>query len=156
MDADLADGEAVVQPLRVEILECAYRHPLAAAEVADIDAILLEADARPEGHREQGVFGVVDEEALIDALERNELAGVALDVFETEPTPKQSPILGLGDKVLLSPHMITHNKGTGLRIAVPWVEKAVMDALRGEIPRHVVNEDALPKWRARFEGKNLL
>lgn len=99
---------------------------------------------------------IVDIDALFDALDQDRIAGAALDVLPDEPPDPQSPILGLGDKVLLSPHMITHNKGTGLRIAVPWVEKAVMDALRGEIPRYVVNEDALPKWRARFEGKNLL
>ena len=29
-------------------------------------------------------------------------------------------------------------------------------ALRGEVPRHVVNEEALPKWRERFGGKSLI
>ena len=99
---------------------------------------------------------IVDIDALFGALDRDRLAGAALDVLPDEPPDPQTPLLGLGDKVLLSPHMIAHNKGTGLQIAVPWVEKAVMDVLRGKIPKHIVNQEALPDWRARFEGKNLL
>ena len=99
---------------------------------------------------------IVDIDALFDALDRDRLAGAALDVLPDEPPDPQTPLLSLGDKVLLSPHMIAHNKGTGLQIAVPWVEKAVMDVLRGKIPKHIVNQEALPDWRARFEGKNLL
>ncbi len=110
------------------------------------NAVLLNAARGP----------IVDIDALFDALDGDRIAGAALDVLPEEPPDPQTPLLGLGDKVLLSPHMISHNKGTGLQIAVPWVEKAVMDALRGVIPRHIVNQEALPDWRARFEGKNLL
>ncbi len=46
---------------------------------------------------------IVDEEALIRALQNGPLAGAALDVFETEPLPKESPLWQL-DNVLLSPH----------------------------------------------------
>jgi len=99
---------------------------------------------------------IVDVDALFDALDKDRLAGAALDVLPEEPPDPQTPILGLGDKVLLSPHMITQNHGTGLRMAVPWVEKAVYAVLRGEVPRHVANEEVLPKWRQRFEGQNLL
>ena len=73
-----------------------------------------------------------------------------------EPPDPQSPILGLGEKVLLSPHMITANHGTGLGHAIPWVEDVVYAILKGEVPAHVVNEDALPKWLERFGGKSLI
>ncbi|GIF77411.1 D-2-hydroxyacid dehydrogenase [Asanoa siamensis] len=46
---------------------------------------------------------VVDEAALADALRTGALAGAALDVFETEPLPADSPLWDL-DNVLVSPH----------------------------------------------------
>jgi D-3-phosphoglycerate dehydrogenase len=46
---------------------------------------------------------VVDQQALIEALENNLLRGVALDVFEDEPLPANSPLLQM-DNVLLAPH----------------------------------------------------
>ncbi len=50
-----------------------------------------------------GRGGVVDEEALIDALRDGRLAGAALDVFAREPLPPESPLWEL-DNVLISPH----------------------------------------------------
>jgi D-3-phosphoglycerate dehydrogenase len=46
---------------------------------------------------------VVDEPALIEALRAGRLAGAALDVFEQEPLPLDSPLRGF-DNVLLAPH----------------------------------------------------
>ncbi len=48
--------------------------------------------------------GVVDENALIAALQNGELAGAALDVFEQEPLPADSPLWNM-DNVILSPHV---------------------------------------------------
>ena len=62
----------------------------------------------------------------------------------------------LGDKVLLSPHMVSNNVGTGLAVAAPWVEQAIYDVLQGKIPKHVVNPEIVPAWLARFGSKNLL
>jgi phosphoglycerate dehydrogenase-like enzyme len=47
---------------------------------------------------------LVDETAMIDALRSGQLAGAALDVFETEPLPANSPLWTL-DNVILSPHI---------------------------------------------------
>ena len=46
---------------------------------------------------------VVDELALITALQEGDIAGAALDVFEQEPLPKDSPLTGM-DNVMLAPH----------------------------------------------------
>ena len=47
--------------------------------------------------------GLVDEAALLDALDGDRLSGAALDVFETEPLPEDSPLRGRKD-LLISPH----------------------------------------------------
>jgi D-3-phosphoglycerate dehydrogenase len=46
---------------------------------------------------------IVDEKALIKALQKGKLAGAALDVFEVEPLPLDSPLLKM-DQVMLAPH----------------------------------------------------
>ncbi|MHB8192746.1 MAG: phosphoglycerate dehydrogenase [Bellilinea sp.] len=46
---------------------------------------------------------IVDEPALIAALQSNRIAGAALDVFEVEPLPLDSPLLGM-DQVMLAAH----------------------------------------------------
>jgi phosphoglycerate dehydrogenase-like enzyme len=47
---------------------------------------------------------IVDERALIDALRSRRIGGAALDVFETEPLPKDSPLWTF-DNVILTPHV---------------------------------------------------
>ena len=52
---------------------------------------------------------VVDETALAEALEAGTIAGAALDVFETEPLPPDSPLWDLED-VIVSPHEATDHR----------------------------------------------
>ncbi len=59
---------------------------------------------------------IVDEAALVEALEAGRIRGAALDVFEVEPLPAASPLYRL-DNVLVSPHTADHVAG--------WLEKAV-------------------------------
>ena len=64
---------------------------------------------------------VVDEGALVEALERGRIRGAALDVFETEPLPAESKLWRLPN-VLLSPHCADHVPG--------WVDEAMRVFLR--------------------------
>ena len=47
---------------------------------------------------------IVDEAALVDALERRAISGAALDTFDVEPLPKDHPLLKL-DNTILAPHL---------------------------------------------------
>ncbi|ADB62425.1 D-isomer specific 2-hydroxyacid dehydrogenase NAD-binding protein [Haloterrigena turkmenica DSM 5511] len=52
---------------------------------------------------------VVDEPALIDALESDAIAGAALDVFEEEPLPEDSPLWAM-DEVIVTPHCAAYTR----------------------------------------------
>jgi phosphoglycerate dehydrogenase-like enzyme len=99
---------------------------------------------------------VVDLDALCDALAAGALAAAALDVLPEEPPPRSSRIFTLGDRLLLSPHMVAANQGGTLGAAIPWATEATLAALRGELPDNVYNAEAAAKWRQRFGGKSLL
>ena len=98
----------------------------------------------------------VDEKALIEALQKNKIAGAACDVFEHEPLAADSPLRKMGDKVLISPHMVSSNIGSGLKPGVAWATRSVISALRGEVPDNVYNKEVIPQWQSRFGGKSML
>jgi phosphoglycerate dehydrogenase-like enzyme len=100
--------------------------------------------------------GVVDEAALASALDRGTIAGAALDVFEDEPLLRESPLRRLGNKVLLSPHMVSSNEGSGLAPGIEWATASVFLALRGEVPDNVYNKEVIPRWLERFKGRSVL
>jgi phosphoglycerate dehydrogenase-like enzyme len=104
--------------------------------------------------------GTVNEAALINAIDSGQLAGAALNAFEQEPLPPESPLRFMGNKVILRPHggslpsgTVTVGRSSGQ--ATQWVNHDVLKALRGEVPDHVYNVDVIPRWRERFGGRNL-
>ena len=84
--------------------------------------------------------GLIDEQALYRALSENRLAGAGLDVFADEP-PTNSPLLQLGEKVLLAPHLGAQTTETVLRMGKMAAEN-IVQVLRGERPVGLVNPDA--------------
>ncbi|HZQ10032.1 MAG TPA: NAD(P)-dependent oxidoreductase [Anaerolineae bacterium] len=81
--------------------------------------------------------GVVDEEALIEALTTNRIAGAGLDVFAYEPLPEDSPLCSLSN-VIMTPHI---GGGTGSSRALELGEglEELTGILSGQRPRISLN-----------------
>lgn len=77
--------------------------------------------------------GVVDEKALVDALDNNRIAGAGLDVFTFEPLPKDSPLCEM-DKVILTPH-IGGGTGTNRVLELSEALEEMVSVLSGGCPR---------------------
>lgn len=76
--------------------------------------------------------GVVDEQALIEALRENHIAGAGLDVFTYEPLPSESPLCSL-DNVILTPH-IGGGTGTSRALELGEALDEIVRVLSGERP----------------------
>ncbi|KAH7293724.1 hypothetical protein KP509_28G039100 [Ceratopteris richardii] len=87
--------------------------------------------------------GVIDEEALLHALDSGIVAQAALDVFTVEP-PKEGNKLVTHEKVIVTPHLgastIEAQEGVAIEIA-----EAVAGALQGELAATAVNAPMVPK-----------
>jgi phosphoglycerate dehydrogenase-like enzyme len=98
---------------------------------------------------------VIDERALAKAIAEGRVRGAAIDAFEEEPLPTDSPLRQLGDRVLLSPHSASYTEGGELRQGVAWAARSVLTALKGGIPDNVYNREVIPRWRERFGGASV-
>ncbi|KAL7162840.1 hypothetical protein ACSBR2_043170 [Camellia fascicularis] len=86
--------------------------------------------------------GVIDEDALVRALETGVVAQAALDVFTKEPPAPDSKLLQL-ENVTLTPHLGASTKEAQEGVAVEIAE-AVVGALRGELSATAVNAPMVP------------
>jgi phosphoglycerate dehydrogenase-like enzyme len=98
---------------------------------------------------------VLDENALAQAIADHRIRGAAIDAFEEEPLPMDSPLRTLGDRVLLSPHSASYTEGGELRQGVAWATRSVLTALKGGIPDNVYNREVIPRWKERFGGASV-
>ena len=90
-----------------------------------------------------GRGGIVSEADLVAALNANEIAGAAIDVFETEPQGNNNPLFEF-DNVIVTPHVAGSSPGGWERIR----RSAARDAARvltGRRPYCVVNTSVLAK-----------
>jgi phosphoglycerate dehydrogenase-like enzyme len=144
-----------------------YDTLLRESDVVSFHVVLTKETRHMFGERELGLMKphaivintargkVVNEKALTEALARARIRGAALDAFEEEPLPADSPLRALGAKVLLSPHSASYTEGGELRQGVAWATRSVVAALSGRIPDNVYNKEVLPRWRERFGGASI-
>jgi phosphoglycerate dehydrogenase-like enzyme len=94
---------------------------------------------------------VVDEAALIKALQEGWIQGAGLDVFEQEPTPPDNPLLRM-DNVVVAPHALGH---TDQFFMESWNQKLrqVSQIIRGEVPEALINREVLdkPEFQAKLK-----
>ena len=138
------------------------------APASDLDAALAKADYvslhQVLTERTRGLFGrerlfamkkgaalintargaLVDTDGLIEAVRCGHLRGAAMDVFDREPLPSDHP-LTRADGILLSPHIGGATEEAMERTAIQ-VAEAVIAALQGRRPDHLVNPDV---WERR-------
>uniref|UniRef100_A0A4W6DWN4 Glyoxylate reductase/hydroxypyruvate reductase n=2 Tax=Lates calcarifer TaxID=8187 RepID=A0A4W6DWN4_LATCA len=117
------------------------------------DFVMLVVNLTPEttgliGHRELSLMKptatlvnvsrglVVDQDALVKALQSGTIRAAALDVTHPEPLPRNHPLLGLSN-VLITPHIGTNTYATTRRMVQRMVENAVAAVKGLPIPNEV-------------------
>ena len=85
--------------------------------------------------------GIIDQDALVEALRERRIGGAALDVFAVEPIPSSDPLLQL-DNVVVTPHVGSATVETRTRMTDLAVDN-IMAFFRGERPKCCVNGDAI-------------
>ena len=82
--------------------------------------------------------GIIDEVALAEALKEGKIAGAALDVYENEPLEVESPLRGLGQKIVMTPHLGASTAEAQVNVAIDVAEQ-IRDVLLGLPARSAVN-----------------
>lgn len=94
---------------------------------------------------------IVNEAGQIAALRAGQIAGAGLDVFEQEPLPTDSPLVGM-DNVILAPHALAWTddlyRGNGVGAC-----ESILAVFRGEMPRYPVNREVAerPGYQANLQ-----
>jgi len=81
---------------------------------------------------------LIDEKALLEAVQNGKIAGAALDVLAAEPPPPDHPFLH-DDRFFITPHSAWCSEASDAA-AWEWAASNVASALRNERPPHAVNQ----------------
>ncbi|MCB9140343.1 MAG: phosphoglycerate dehydrogenase [Caldilineaceae bacterium] len=92
--------------------------------------------------------GVIDEQALVDAVESGHVAGAALDVYAVEPLPAKSP-LRTCSKIILTPHLGGSTVEAQEKVAED-VAVQVLEILNDRPARYAVNAPIIPPKDLEF------
>jgi D-3-phosphoglycerate dehydrogenase len=87
--------------------------------------------------------GIVDEAALLEALESGQVGGAALDVFEQEPPPKDHPLLR-HERVISTPHLGASTEQAQVNVSIAVAEQ-VRDYLLSGIIGNAVNVPSISR-----------
>ena len=88
--------------------------------------------------------GLVDEAALIQALQSGHLQGAGLDCQATEPPTGTSLDLVRLPQVLALPHTGSKTNAARERMSI-WAAQSIVDVFQGRVPQYVVNTDVLER-----------
>jgi len=84
---------------------------------------------------------IVDEAALVNALQKGEIAGAALDVVEKEPINPDNPLLKM-ENVIINPHMAWYSEEAQTELQTRAAEN-VASVLKGGVPKYWFNQKAI-------------
>jgi D-3-phosphoglycerate dehydrogenase/microcystin synthetase protein McyI len=92
--------------------------------------------------------GIIQESALIRALREGWIRGAAIDVFDPEPPPADSPLFAL-DNLIVSPHVanLTAEAVRGMAVSAAT---QILQALKGERPPHLLNPEVWERAKRRL------
>jgi D-3-phosphoglycerate dehydrogenase len=85
--------------------------------------------------------GIIEEEALLSAVQSGQVAGAAIDVFVKEPAAET--VLAGNDRIVVTPHLGASTAEAQERVAVDVAEQ-IAAVLRGEPARYAVNAPLIP------------
>lgn len=142
--AQAASLQDVLSQCDVVVLACPLndktRGWIGPAELALMqpDAILVNVARGP----------VVDELALIDALQSGTIGGAVLDVFDQQPLPQDHPYLSMRN-VILTPHMAGITGESMLRMG-QGVVREIRRIFSGDKPQNFCNPDVWQRYLGRF------
>ncbi|WP_026616760.1 2-hydroxyacid dehydrogenase [Ensifer aridi] len=91
---------------------------------------------------------VVDDAALMEALEMGRIGGAALDVFSTQPLPLEHPYFRL-DNVIVTPHLAGITEESMMRMGTSAAAEAIR-ILKGGLPVNLRNPEVVEYYRRRF------
>jgi D-3-phosphoglycerate dehydrogenase len=91
---------------------------------------------------------LVDEDALVEALQEGRIGGAGLDVLGTEPPAPASPLLGMPN-VILTPHTAFYSQESLIELETRTAQEVVR-VLSGKKPENWINPEVAGKTRARL------